>query len=262
MPDKKAGFLTVLLSLALFAALLSCASDKEPLKVANSLPQSKIAYYNDSFEKMREDLWDRDGYLYRDKQLQNFKLADMQFESGKLIIRTKTGNFSKGGLGAKYVFRGDFDLQIDCRIDFIKGASGMDHVLSILVTEKNRKIGKADVVFIYLGMKDGSHQGWLDSRGFLNGRWIKGRSEKMENFDGTLRILRKGSIISTFYKKKGESAWNKFHTFQATANDMIFGFQIRNFMANRTSIEANHSITAEFDNFIINAAQAIIEEDI
>lgn len=43
---------------------------------------------------------------------------------------------------------------------------------------------------------------------------------------------------------------------------MIFGFQLRNFFANRTSIGAMHSISAEFDNFRINAAHEIIEEDI
>ena len=52
------------------------------------------------------------------------------------------------------------------------------------------------------------------------------------------------------------------YTFRSTDNDMIFGFQLRNFFIKRTYIQATQSITAEFDNFKINAAQEIIEEEI
>jgi hypothetical protein len=43
---------------------------------------------------------------------------------------------------------------------------------------------------------------------------------------------------------------------------MIIGFQLRNFFGNRTTIQANHSISAAFDSFKINAAREIIEEEI
>lgn len=98
MRNKKAGFTIGFLSLAFLGALLSCATDKASLQIENSLPQSELAYYNDSFDKMREDLWVRAGYLYREEQVQNFKQSDMRFDNGKLIIRTQTGSFSKGRL--------------------------------------------------------------------------------------------------------------------------------------------------------------------
>jgi len=262
MRNKKDGFIIGFLSLAVLGALLSCATDKAPLQIENSLPQNELAYYNDSFDKMREDLWDRAGYLWCEEQLQNFKLADLRFENGKLIIRTKTASFSKGGLAAKYAFRGDFDIQLDCRIDFLKNTFGMDQFLNVLVIDKSGKIGKADVVVINLTMGGGMHQGWLGTGAQINGRWNKGGSNKMENFDGALRILRKGENISTLYKMKGATAWNKMHTFRSTDNDMIFGFQVRNFFTKRTSIRATQSISAEFDNFRINAAHEIIEEEI
>lgn len=262
MPNKIAGFITIVLSLALFGALLSCATDKTPMQIDNSLPQNELAYYSDSFDKMREDLWNKAGYLHKEEQIQNFKLADMRFENGKLIIRTKTGSFSKGGLGAKYSFRGDFDIQLDCRIDFLKGASGMDQILSILVVDKSGKLGKTDVVVINLSMETGSSQGRLGSGGLINGRWINGGSKKTENFNGTLRILRKGKNISTLYKNEWAPAWSKMHTFRATDKDMMFGFQLRNFFNKRTTIQATQSISAEFDSFRINAAQEIIEEEI
>ena len=186
----------------------------------------------------------------------------MHFESGKLIIRTKTGSFSKGGLSTKYSFRGDFDIQLDCKTRFLNGASGMDQLLNILVVDKSGKIGKTDTIFINLSIGELMHQGWLESGAIINGRWNKGGSKLMENFDGTLRILRKGSKFSILYKYKDSSAWNNLHAFRATDNDMLFGFQVRNFFNKRTSIRATQSISAEFDNFRINAAQEIIEEEI
>ncbi len=262
MPNKIAGFITVVLSFAFFAALLSCASENASLQIENSLPQSDITYFNDSFNSMREDLWDRAGYLYRKQQLQNFKPADMRFENGKLIIRTKTSSFSKGGLGTKYSFRGDFDIQLDCRTHFLNGASGMDQLLNILVIDKSEKIDKRDTVFINLSIGELMHQGWLESGAIINGRRNKGGKKRIENFDGTLRILRKGNRFSTLYKIKGASTWSNLHTFRATDNDMLFGFQLRNFFNKRTSIQATQSISAEFDNFRINAAHEIIEEEI
>ena len=262
MRNIKIRFSVGTLVLATLAALVSCAGDKAPLQIEKSLPQSEFAYYNDSFDRMREDLWDRAGYLYRDEQVQNFKQADMRFENGKLIIRTKTGSFSKGGLGSNFALRGDFDIRLDCRIDFLKGESGMDQLLNILVLEKGEKLRKADVVVINVAMKDGFNQAWLNSRGFINGRWEWSGAKKTKNFDGTLRILRQGKRISTFYRHKGASEWNKIHAFRATDNDMMFGFQLRNYFADRTAIRAEHSISAEFDRFRIEAADGIIEEEI
>jgi hypothetical protein len=262
MGNKKTRFIISFLTLAFLVALLSCAIDKAPLHIEKSLPQSELEYYNDSFDKIRDDFWDRAGYLWREEQIQNFKLADMRFENGKLFISTKTGSFSKGGLASKYAFRGDFDIQLDCRINFLKGTSGMDQLLNFLVIDKSGKIGKASVVVINLTMGEGSYQGWLGTGALINGRWNKGGSQKIENFDGTLRILRKGKNISTLYKKKRATAWNKMHTFRANDNDLVFGFQVRNFFNKRTTIRATQSISAEFDSFRINAAQEIIEEEI
>jgi hypothetical protein len=262
MRNIKANFIIGFILFAFSSTLLSCSADKVPLQIENSLPQSELEYYSDSFDKIREDFWDRAGYLYKEEQIHNFKLADMRFENGKLIIRTKTGSFSKGGFGSKYALRGDFDLQLDCRIDFLKGASGMDQLLNFLVFDKSGKIGKTNVVVINLSMGEGSHQAWLGTGAQINGRWNKGGSQKIENFHGTLRILRKGRNISTLFKKKGATAWSKMHTFRATANDLLFGFQVRNFFNKRTTIRATQSISAEFESFRINAAQEIIEEEI
>ena len=262
MPNKIAAFIIGFLSLAFIIALLSCATDQTPMQTENSLPQNELVYYNDSFDKMREDLWDRAGYLYREEQVQNFRQADMRFENGKLIIRTQTGSFSKGGLSSKYVLRGDFDIQLDCRMDFLKGISGMDQVFALAVFDKSLKKGKISNASIGLAMKEKSDLGYLFSNSFINGKRREGNSQKIENFNGTFRILRNGKTISTLYKINSAAEWNRLSTFRVTDNDMLIGFQVRNFFGNRATIQANHSISAEFDSLKINAAREIIEEEI
>ncbi|MCJ7684013.1 MAG: hypothetical protein MUO68_06925, partial [Desulfobacteraceae bacterium] len=74
-----------------------CATDMATLKIEKSLPQNKLAYYNDSFDKLREDLWDKSVAASK-RHLANFKLADMKFEDGQLKVVTKAGYFSTGGL--------------------------------------------------------------------------------------------------------------------------------------------------------------------
>jgi hypothetical protein len=64
------------------------------------------------------------------------------------------------------------------------------------------------------------------------------------------------------YKKMGELEWTQMNTLRVTDKDMLIGLQLRNFYANRTTIRANNTVTAEFHRFKINAAQAIIEEEI
>jgi hypothetical protein len=264
MRSSKTRLIIGIFLLAFFGAFLSCVPDKAPLQIENSLPQSELEYYNDSFDKMREDLWDRVGYLYREEQVQNFKLAEMRFENGKLIIRTQTGSFSKGGLTSKYALRGDFDIQLYCRMDIIKGISGidMDQTFGFAVYDKSLKKGEMSFASIGLSMKGGDDRGYLFSNCVVNGRRKGGGSQKTENFNGAFRILRTGKTISTLYKKAETPEWTKVNTFRVTNNDMIIGFQVRNFFPKRTTIGASISVIAEFHNLKINAAQQIIEEEI
>jgi hypothetical protein len=64
------------------------------------------------------------------------------------------------------------------------------------------------------------------------------------------------------YKNTETPGWTKVNTLRITDNDMMLGFQVRNFFNRRTTIQANHSISAELDSFKITAAQQIIEEEI
>ncbi len=264
MPKQYPKFLTGLVLTMFVGTMLSCATDSAPVPKQTSLSEKELAYYSDEFDKMREDLWDPVGYLYRDEQMQNFKQTDMRFDNGKLILRTETGSFSKGGLATKYAFRGDFDVQLDIRFEFLEAIlrSNMDQQFTFAVLDKRQTAGKMNFTVIGLAMQGGLDQGYLYTNSAVKGKRIHSGSHRAEKFYGSLRISRTGKNISTFYKTQGSSEWIKMHTFIITANDMMVGFQFRNFFNTRTTIEAHNSISIEIDRFKINAAQQIIEEEI
>ena len=260
---KSANALLIGIFLVTFSGFFpGCVTDTTSLKIEKSLPQSKLAYYNDSFDKQRTDLWDKAGYVYNKEQEANFKLADMRFEHGKLRIETKTGCFSKRGLGSKYVLRGNFDIQVDCQIDFLQGVHNMDQALGFIVVGKGKKITAGDAVLVRLLKRGGSGSGKLLSASLDNGNYHPGTWYEVDGFDGTLRIIRKGSDISILHRNRGEEAWELLDTFWSTSKDLLIGLYLQNYTSRRTSITARSSITATFDNFRINAAEEIIEEDI
>jgi hypothetical protein len=260
--SKDVRIVICLILSAILSVIPGCATQKATLPIENSLPQSKLEYYNDSFDKLREDLWDRAGYLPREEQVKNFKQADMRFDNGKLIIRTHTGSFSKAGLSSKYALRGNFDIQLNCRMDFIKGISGMDQVFTFGVYDKSLKKGELSFAIIGLFIEGGFNTGYLFGNCAVNGINKRGSSHRTENFNGTFRIVRSGKTVSTFYKNAEATEWAQINNFQVTDKDMMIGFQLRNFFLNRTIIEAKHSISAEVDSLKINAAREIIEEEI
>jgi hypothetical protein len=249
-------------SFLMLSALSSCAADPALLQVRNSLTQNELAYYSDPFDTMREDLWDRAGYLFREEWQQNYQQAALRFESGRLIIRTQTGSFSKGGLASRYALRGDFDIQLDVRMDLMRGISGMDQLFGFAVFDTSRKIGQSNTAVIGLSMKGGSDHGAVFSNCVLNGKRQAGASKNIGNFNGTFRILRNGRHISTSYRLSGAAEWDRLNTFHATDNDMLVGFSLVNFFIQRSTIQATHSIAVEIDGFKIAAAREIIEDDI
>ena len=64
---------------AILNVIPGCATQIATLQIKNSLPQNVLAYYCDSFEKMREDLLDKTGYLFIEEKKNKKKLADIKF---------------------------------------------------------------------------------------------------------------------------------------------------------------------------------------
>jgi len=260
---KRINTLIIGIFLAAFLLFfLGCVTDTASLKITKSLPQNKLAYYNDSFDNFRTDLWEKGGYTHNNAQEADFKLADMRIEDGKLRVKTETGCLSSGGLGSKYGLRGDFDIQVECQIDFLEGVYDMDHALSFLVIEKGKEIGKVNMVFLSLFKRGGRDFQTILSATWKNGRFHRGDWHKIKNFDGSLRIVRIGDEISTLFKRKGDTEWKIMDTFRSSPNDVMVSFRLANFALKRASITARSPITATFDNFRINAAEEIVEEDI
>ncbi|RLC31057.1 hypothetical protein DRH13_03545 [Candidatus Woesebacteria bacterium] len=226
--------ISVWVMVALFAIPLAlfqgCAAEKA-LKVEKSLPQSNLAYYSDSFDKLRDDIWNKAASLPKKAQLSNFKAADMTIENGQLKIVTKTGSFSKGAVASRYVIRGDFDVQVDCHMDFLDSIDDMDQLLSFGVHEARKEFKDAESVIIQLKKTGGSFEGMIESA-----------SRKWNGFNFGQR--------------------QEMDTFQFTKNDVGCGFLLQNFSGKRESIAAKSHIQARFDNFRINVAQEIIEEEI
>lgn len=260
---KKIYALIILIFLVLLlVSFQGCATQPVSFKIENSLPQSKLAYYSDSFDKLREDLWEKAGFTFSQAQLIQFKAADLTIENGVLRIKTKTGGFSKGGLVSKYKLRGDFDVQVECHIDFLVGKHDMDQVLGFGIVERGKTPGEMRGIFLGLLKRGESGESIIHSNYGEKGKFHPGNWHRTGDFYGTLRFVRIGQEISTLYKREGKAQWKKLNTFPSTRNDAIVGFALQNFIVKRNSITAKSSIIAEFDNFKINAAQEIIEEEI
>lgn len=255
------GWTVVIFLGASLVSFQGCATERVSFKAEKSLPQNKLAYYNDSFDKLREDLWEKGSTAHTKEQMSNFKLANMSIEKRALKVETKTGGFSRNGLGSKYTLRGDFDIQVDCHIDFLKTERGMDQKLDFYVTEKGKGSEKRKVAVIALLKRP-------NRNAIINSMYVEKRSplfrkrQPIGNFHGTLRIVRIGNEISTLYKKEGELGWEKMGTFPGMTGEVTVGFSLSNFIVRRTSIRAESSISATFDNFRISAAQGIMEEEI
>ncbi|MCK4830796.1 hypothetical protein KA005_84575, partial [bacterium] len=230
--------------------------------IEKSLPQSKLTYYNDPFDKLRADLWEKSQLTYNKAQMANFKLADMVFKNGKLHIETKTGCFSKGGLLTKYAFRGDFDIQIDCHMDFLGGKFDIDQRALFSLIEKDKEMLASDQVFAQLLRKPGDRKTLFHSICRTGGKFKRGRTVKIDDFHGTIRFVRKKSKIGILYRIENSSNWKDLGSFYFTSKDLRFGFVLQNFDYRRTSIKAESQIAATFDNFKINAADKIAEEEI
>jgi hypothetical protein len=262
MRKRKSDFIRGFLLLAFFSALLSCATDTAPLPVTDSLPQSELAYYCDAFDSFREDIWERAGFVFSAAQLGNIKIASMTIEDGRLRIDTKTGGFSKGGLVSKFALGGDFDVQIDLQINFVTGEFDMDQVAGLGVVEKT-KSGKL-IRFFTIGLlkKSKNKRGAIFSGYHDRGKFHGYYSHPIGNFSGSVRFVRSGDKMSTFYRKQAQNRWIKMCTMPCGQNDASIGFTLQNFTIDRNSITATHSISAWIDNFTINAAQKIIESEI
>ncbi len=229
-----------------------------------SLPPSVLAKYNDTFDTLREDRYETIAATFNSEQLANLKVADAAAEAGQLVFRTKTGCFSKRFMITKYYLRGDFDVQIDCHIDLMKGTSDMDQWGGLVIYEKGNLGAKADVVSVGARKSPGTPRSVIGNIVGVRGRYAFGRKSVTtgDDFHGTLRLVRRGDNVSALYRKKDGETWNELDSFMFGSADVALGFGVTNFSINTTTITAAAPIIVRFDNLVINAAQEIVESEI
>lgn len=235
-------------------AVSSTTNEPPPTSIQKNTPYRESTYYNDTFDKLRDDIWKESRIMPRGPQMRPL-MPYITSTDGKLKIETKTGDFCTGGLVSKYALRGDFDIQVDCYMDFLKKTPQMDQGVFFAVREKD----KGDWGYIGLAKRDG-HKSVIVSRYWGNGKALSPKRHPVGDFHGTLRIVRTGNKITTSYRKERETEWEKLLTFQGMTGEVVLGFELKNFLRKRTSIQARLPFAASFDNFRINAAQEVIEE--
>lgn len=255
MYKKSNQFPHLILSFVLF--LSGCATVYVEQNIEKSLPQDMLHYYNDSFEKLREDLWEIGAIVNKDEQRSNFKRADILFEKGALEIRTRIGCFSQIILATKYSLNGDFDIQIDCREMFLDGIQEMDQHMGFGLFRE----GIQDMIIIGISkpIRTGQKK-WIYLKKSTKG-WSY-NPQGIDDFDGTLRFIRIGKKINAIYKKRDESNWTIIKTISFGTMNVKCGFYLSNFAVFQSDIKATSTFSVVFDNFRINAAEQIIESDI
>lgn len=239
-----------------------CALQAGPQAITGGLPADRLAYFCDPFDTIRPDVWEKAGLVFSSEQLSNLEAGEVRIDSGKLRIDTQTGGFSKAGLVSQFSLKGDFDVQIDCALSFIEDEVDMDQVLGFAVIERGETIRTNRAHIIGIGKNGKTRKRFIYSGYLEGGDFHLGYGNRMGDFEGTLRFIRTGDRISSYYKTAGRKYWTSMSTTEAKKSEALVGFVFQNFLRTRSSINATRPLTASFDNFTINAAQEIVEGEI
>jgi hypothetical protein len=249
------------LFLAVLGPFFGCATPQPPVEMRGGVPPDELAYFSDTFDELRKDLWDPAGIVHRREQFENFRSADIAIDKGELVIRTRVGSFSKGGLVSNFALRGDYDVQIDCRFDFQEDVGDADQLMGIAAMEEgpagqqHRIIVTMNLIKVF-GKRSGIFVAYRESGKIHDQSW-----HPTGDFRGSFRIVRTGSKIFTFYRK-GDGGWHRTDVFSSISGDTRFGLAVLNFTVDRKSIQVTQPVIGRFDNFTINGAQEVIEPEI
>jgi hypothetical protein len=248
------------------ASLIACTHDTAFLKVEKSLPPEKLARYNDSFDSFREDIWEKAAHVIANIPLMtNFKQAAISIENGRLKMETQTGSFSTGAIESKFYLKGDFDIQVDCDIGFLKDIGDMDQIISFIAFDTPVEIEAEGTELVFLQVKK-----WPKKPVLLEGGYRqKGKpnwchSRQIDNrYQGSLRILRIGDRVTLLYTTEVNGKWHKACSISRPTKDVRIRMVAQNhFIQRKAPIDAQSPFTVFLDNFKINAAQEIIEYEI
>ena len=220
---------------------------------------------SDPISSFSNEMWDMVGFTWNDKQLANFIAADVENSEGRLKIKTKTGGFSFGGKGSKFLLKGDFDIQTDLKFDLLRKYKKFDQIAFFSIHhggENLKDFFDRKLISFSVARIEGK-RGKFSVRAQMN----RNKSKKyyktfINSIDGSLKFVRVGHNVTAYYKESGQSKWNKLASIPFITKPVMVTIGLRNYSFKRTSISASDSIMAIFDNFSINSSQGIIEADI
>ena len=148
-------------------------------------------------------------------------------------------------------------------MEFLKDISEMFQRAAFSVATKGKDLEDAKIIAIQIMKSPKTGDSTIGTITLTDGKTRLRKRHFTENFHGTLRMVRKGTKITTMYKKEGQSEWKTLCTIAHSDKEIQFGFVGQNFWSKKqTTIKAIAPFTVEYDNFRINGAQGIVEEDI
>jgi hypothetical protein len=253
--------MVVLVGITLCFWMASCAPKDIGIKIEGGVPIDRLRYYDDSFDALKRDLWEVAAFSQTD-QLRNFEMADVNYENSRVRVNTRSGAFSGAVFTSKYQLRGDFDIQIDCEMQFLKGKVTVDQLLYFAVVKKGETFYSGGSVSNVISKPSGLEDGFIGVVLRQHGKYTQGNFNKISGFTGTIRLLRTGDQIKIVYHKQSANSWSKLDRLSFTIDDVAIVFGVQNFRPGRKDLNASESVTAYFDNFRINAAVKVIEDEI
>ena len=241
--------------------VFGCASNDISIQIEGGVPSEQLAFYADSFDSPKRDLWEIAAFSQTAQQ-GDFKMADVSYENGRLKIQTQVGAFSNGIVISKFLLSGDFDIQVNCQIRFHRDNVNIDQLLYFAVVKQGDTFYTGRSAANVIAKPIGAKNGVIRAIQRQHGEYIRGKFRQVEEFAGSMRLIRKGDQISMFYRKQNASGWIKLDTLAFTRDNVVVLLGVHNFRVGRKSIRATESVTGLFDNFKINASSKVIESNI
>lgn len=271
IPDPAPCIRSPLLLLVLLLSFSACVTDeravrveKGPAAVQKALSRTELARFCDTFDKFREDLWTTSGYIPREElRGKNFKMADVRVKDGQLRMETKTGCFSGGGVGSNFGLQGDFDIQVDCRLEFLKDAADMEQVVMVNVVDTTKELSDSEMESVSIGLfKSRRQPSRVQTFYRETGRIRELKTRPCGDFHGAFRVVRRGKTVETMFRDGGETGWKSLGRYTWPASEAAVSLKVQNFGVNREAIGVASALSILFDNFVINSADRIVESEI
>lgn len=230
------------------------------IQFAKSIPQDQLKDISDSYSTFQEAFWEKVQLsLPTVVKESDFQPGEINTFGRKLEIMTKPESFSKAEIASKFRLKGDFDIQMDCDIDFMEERLGGDHYFFFVNLHDEKRITRRNTVGMSFSKKGEMNSGVLRSVWWSHGRLSDQRKVEITGFQGSIRFVREGQKIFTLFKRNTELEWTEMASFSCSSDVLRLVIGLQNFIGRKNIAPAQSSLLAIVDNFKVNTAEYIIE---